>query len=52
MVSSTHSLTNQLFKRVQSGVLFFGWNENLQPHGPFWNQFDTSAVRQQLGSAP
>ena len=46
-----HSLTNQLsedtgqlFKRVQSGVLFLGRNESLQPHCPLWNRFDTPAV--------
>uniref|UniRef100_A0A3Q2FS36 Solute carrier organic anion transporter family member n=1 Tax=Cyprinodon variegatus TaxID=28743 RepID=A0A3Q2FS36_CYPVA len=29
---------------MKSGVLLLGWKENLQPHGPFWNQFDTPAV--------
>ena len=36
-----------LFKPVQehtwskSGVFLLGWNENLQPHGPLLDQFDT-----------
>lgn len=25
---------------VEPGVLLFGWSENLQPYGPFWNKFD------------
>ena len=24
-----------------SGVFLLGWNENLQPHGPLLDQFDT-----------
>ena len=30
----------------KSGVFLLGWNENLQPHGPLLDQFDTPDVEQ------
>ena len=31
-----------------SGVFLLGWNENLQPHGPLLDQFDTTALNPTL----
>ena len=32
------------FLSTWSGVFLLGWNENLQPHGPLLDQFDTPAL--------
>ena len=29
-------------------VFLLGWNENLQPHGPLLDQFDTTAINYEL----
>ena len=31
-----------------SGVFLLGWNENLQPHGPLLDQFDTTGLEEAL----
>ena len=37
-------LTKQEHNWFGSGVFLLGWNENLQPHGPLLDQFDTTGL--------
>ena len=58
--SSTRNLTNQLsedsdqlIKRVQSGVLFLGWNKNLQRHGSSrWGFSSWNAISAHSSAGP
>ena len=44
VVTLTHHSNVGKVSKLSAGVFLLGWNENLQPHGPLPDQFDTTGL--------